>query len=510
MPDSHSTSGLMPNKRSFQITMVLNIALVLALVWVYWPVLAQLLARLWTNEDYSYGLLLPLVSGYIVYLHWPNLRGAPWRPAWLGLVELAAGMLLYLAGKLSTDVYSPALAFILSLSGVLFLAGGWSVLRLLSFPLMLLVFMIPLPHFLTQQITLPLQLLSSRLATGMLHLLGVAAVRQGNVIDLGVRQLQVVAACSGLRYILALLALGLIFCYFYQRRPWKAAVLMLAVIPAAIFANALRVAGMGLYPGLQQGFWHGFTGWLIFVFCFACLLGLNKVLTWRESKTESPPPPKDRGEESDPPLLKPVYAPLLAGLLVILAAGGLGVQLGNIPPVPLLQTFDQFPMQMGAWQGKSSPIDPAMFKATGASTYLNADFVDGDNRSINLWIAYYENQKGGGSVHSPFSCLTGSGWNLVTTETTEVAPGLPVRAMVMEQGGTRYLVYYWYLQRGRWLTSEYFNKLFLSYDGIIKRRADGALVRLITQAAPDVHSAQTRLNSFANYLIPALSRFMQN
>jgi exosortase D (VPLPA-CTERM-specific) len=450
-----------------------------------------------------------VVSAYVVYLKWPQIRRLPWRPAWPGLMLLAAGMLLYLVGVLSTDLYSPTLAFILSLGGVIFLSGGWQALRLLAFPLVLLVFMIPLPQYLTQKLTLPLQLVSSQVATSLLHLIGVPAVRQGNVIDLGVRQLQVVAACSGLRYILALLALGIIFCYFYQRRAWKTALLMIAVIPAAIFANALRVAGMGLYPALQEGFWHGFTGWLIFVFCFACLLFLNKILSWREAPAPlRPPDPDNQGKEFAPADSKPAAAPLLAGLVIILGLGYLGLQLGNIPPVPLKQSFDRFPMELGPWRGKASAIDPAMFQATGASTYLNADYSDGQNPPINLWIAYYENQKGGGAVHSPFSCLTGSGWSLIKEEIAEIAPGKPVRVLLMEQGGQRYLVYYWYLQRGRWLASEYWNKLLLSWDGLTRRRADGALVRLVTPVGSDAPSAQTRLDSFATYLIPLLSSFM--
>lgn len=491
------------------IPVMFSIALLVALVWAYWPVLKNLTNRLLTDEDYSFGLLLPVVSGYIVYLKWPQIRRGSWRPSWLGLVVLALGMVLYIVGELSTDIYTPTLSFVVSLSGVLFLLGGWKLVRLLGFPLLLLVFMIPLPNFLTQQLTLPLQLISSRLATEMLQMIGVVAVRQGNVIDLGIRQLQVVAACSGLRYILALLALGIIFCYFYQRRPWKAAILIIAIIPAAIFANALRVAGMGIYPALQEGFWHGFSGWLIFVFCFGFLFLLNWVLTFRESETQRPADKEPPAEETSLDSLKPSYSPLIVGLILVIVAGHFGLKLGNIPPVPLLQSFDNFPLQLGSWQGKRSHIDPAMFKATGASTYLNTDFLDPALGSINLWIAYYENQKGGGSVHSPFTCLTGSGWSMLETGITEVAPGLPVRFMLMEQGGTRHLIYYWYLQRGRWLTSEYLNKLFISYDGVMKRRADGALVRLITPAGADLKSARERLTAFARLLVPVLPQFIQ-
>ena len=99
---------------------------------------------------------------------------------------------------------------------------------------------------------MPLQLISSSLATALLQMVGIPAFCQGNVIDLGVRQMQVVEACSGLRYILSLFALGVIFCYFFQRRLWKIILLLIALIPAAIVANAFRVMGMGIFPALQQ------------------------------------------------------------------------------------------------------------------------------------------------------------------------------------------------------------------------------------------------------------------
>jgi len=482
---------------------------VITLVWAYWPVLTLLAKMLLRDEDYSFGLLLPLVSGYLVYLKWPEIRRWPGRPTGLGLVVLGLGLALYIAGELSTDVYSPCVSLIVALAGVLVLWGGWQLLRFLWFPLLLLFLMIPLPQFLMRQLTLPLQLLSSSLATEMLQLVGIPAMRQGNIIDLGVRQLQIVAACSGLRYILSLLALGMIYCYFYQRRPWKAALLLLSLIPAAIMANALRVTAMGIFPAIQEGFWHGFSGWLIFLFCFACLFLFNWLLTGRQAKTlgvlgKDAPPAAIAGDD-----LKAASAPfLLAALVMVLFVGYFAQVVGKIPPIPLRQSFDNFPLVMGPWQGKRSYIDPEMFAATGANAYFNADFSDSTQASISLWIAYYENQKAYGSIHSPFTCLTGSGWSLVESGITEVGPGLPVRFMLMEQAGQQYLIYYWYLQRGRWLTSEYLNKFFLSYDGLFRRRADGALIRLITPAGQNVKAAQARLVSFAQLLVPVLPQFM--
>jgi exosortase D (VPLPA-CTERM-specific) len=492
------------------IPVILGACLAITLLWAYWPVFNYLCKKLLADDDYSFGILLPLVSGYIVYLKWAQLRQIPKQPAFMGLAVLALGLAIFILGEASTDLYTPSASFIVVLVGVLLLIGGGKLVRLLWFPLFLLFLMIPLPSFLVRQITLPLQLISSQLATKFLQMAGVVAVRQGNVIDLGVRQLQIVAACSGLRYILALLALGVIFCYFYQRRFWKVALLLLSLIPAAIIANAMRVAGMGVLPILQEGFWHAFSGWLIFVFCFCFLAMLNWIISFRQpgingnAMNETPV-----GVTSDASPKLPSSALLIVAIIMIAISGYFAHIVGNISPVPLLRSFNNFPLELGPWQGKRSFIDPTMFEATRANAYLNADFQNSSKDSISLWIAYYENQKGGGSVHSPFTCLTGGGWRVVESGIAEVAPGRQVKAMLMDREGEKYLVYYWYLQRGRWLANEYINKFYLSYDGLLRRRADGALIRLITPVSPDTLATRERLSSFARLLIPVLPQFIQ-
>ena len=230
--------------------------------------LRLLATKLLENEDFSYGLLLPLVSGYLVYLKWPQIRNLSLQPAWQGFIFLALGMLLYIVGEASTDLYSPSLSFVVSLSGILILLGGWNLIRLLWFPLFLLVMTIPLPNFLFQKLTFPLQMISSWMATGILQAIGIPAVRQGNVIDLGARQLQVVSACSGLRYILSLLALGMIFCYFYQRRPWK-------VVTLAGVCNSGRNHCQCLARGRHGNFPDSSTRWFLAYFLWLahfCLL----------------------------------------------------------------------------------------------------------------------------------------------------------------------------------------------------------------------------------------------
>ena len=483
--------------------------LALAVLWFYWPVLAKLFVDLAENEDYSFGLLLPLVSGYIVYLKWPQIRSYLWRPSWLGLLCLAAGFALYIVGELGADLYIPRVSFVIVITGLLFLMGGWGLVRLLGFPLFLLILMFPLPGLLTKQLTMPLQLISSRLATTMLQMVGIPAFCQGNVIDLGVRQMQMVEACSGLRYILALFALGVIFCYFFQRRLWKILLLLMVLIPSAIVANALRVMAMGIVPALLlPGFWHAFSGWLIFVFCLGILSLINWILNKLQPLSPIPPDPFAPPIPAPKRALATMSYPVLAVVLVGLG-GPIAIRVAHAPAVELRQSFDRFPIKLGPWHGQPAYTDPEMVKATKSDAHLNAEFSSPGQPPVSLWIAYYKTQKkAGGFVHSPKLCLTGGGWTQLNTGIGRISQDMPVNYLILKQMGTSMVVYYWYLQRGRWFTSEYLNKLYMVIDGMTRRRTDGALIRLITPAEPNVDAAQKRLDAFARQLAPVLPDFI--
>jgi exosortase D (VPLPA-CTERM-specific) len=491
-----------------------GVILALGVFVLYWPVLVKLGHELATDEDFSYGLLLPLVSAYLVYLKWPELRRTPWLPNWLGLVIMALGLGLFLAGKLAAEFYSTRVSFPIFIAGILLLTGGWKILRLLAFPLLLLILMLPLPGIIMGALTLPLQLISSRLAASFLRALGYPLLLQGNVIDLGVRQLQVVAACSGLRYILSLLALGIIYCYFYQRRPWKGALLLISLIPAAILANALRVAAMGVYPALQEGFLHSFTGWLIFIFCFGFLALLNWFLNYLRPQSEAAPveasPAKGEGPLSCVPAS---YLPfLIAGLAMIVLGSALIYTVGSPQQVPLLQSFERFPLQMGPWQGRRTYIDPQIFEQTDADSYFDADFSCPGKEPVSLYIAHYEAQvSAGGLGHNPGNCMTGTGWKTLESGTTQIGPNLPVNYLLLERQGVRLLVYYWNIQQGQWeaLSSARIYKLLTIFNAIRHHRSDWALVRLITPVNNDTQAARERLVTFGQQLVPLLPHFIR-
>lgn len=427
---------------------------------------------------------------------------------------MAVGLIMLISGKLVVEYYSMRLSFIIFTSGLLLLLGGWGIVRRLAFPLWLLVLMLPLPSIITSTLTLPLQLVSSRLAAGILQAVGYPLVLEGNVIDLGVRQLQVVAACSGLRYILSLLALAVIFCYFYQRRFWKAAILLTSLVPIAILANALRVAAMGIYPALQAGFWHGFSGWLIFLFCLSTLALINYCLNYlkagcasntTESLSVSGGETAIRKQTSNRPYL-------IAALVMLIISASLVYTVAQPPRVPLLQSFDNFPLQLGPWQGHRTYMDQKIFAKTDADSYFDADFTCAGGAPISLYIAYYETQTSpGGLGHNPGVCMTGSGWQTLKSGVNHISPTLLVNYLVLEREGTPLLIYYWNIHQGQWLalSSARMYKIHTAYNALWHQRTDWALVRLITVVDNNLEAAKERLNSFAQTLEPILPKFIK-
>lgn len=491
---------------------ILGGLLIIAVVGFYWPVLVNLVAVMVRNEDLSYGLILPLVSGYIVYIKWPHIRQQPLQPSWLGVAVMASGFGLYILGELFQSLYIPSVSLIVVLAGLLILVGGWNLARLLAFPLFLLVFMIPYEGFLVRKVTLPLQLISSKLAAGMLSISGYTVYRHGNILDLGDRQLNIVAACSGLRYAINLVALGAIFCYFFQRRFWKVTIILACLVPFTIFANAARIASIGIFPILQKGLWHSSIGLSIFLLGFDYLKLINWTLNRGQPATSAASLPKIKAIRKDSLAASAsAFTPfLITALTLVMVFGTVAWGVATAPPKPLLQAFDRFPMQLGPWRGQESLIDPDIFKVTTADTYLNANYANSSHDSVNLWIAYYEDKRRGKNFHSPYICLTGSGWRVVESQTINLAPNCPANYMLMEQADNRMVVYYWYIQGGRQVTGDYFNKFAIGMNLLFNRRSDGALIRISTNVDRDVDAARKRLQSFARLLIPVLPKFIPN
>jgi exosortase len=252
------------------------------LVLAYLPILARMANQWSTDEDMGHGFFVPAVAAYIAWQRKEELASLQLQPNWLGLALMLGGFAQMAVGILGAELFLQRSSFLVTTVGAVLLLGGMPLIRGLLLPLFLLLFMVPLPAIILNQITFPLQLFASGVAETVLTILGIPVLRDGNVLELASQKLSVVEACSGIRSLMSLTFLSLVYGYFFDTRHWMRVALFAGSIPIAIAANAFRVSMTGVIsefnPELAKGFFHLLEGWLIFVFALALLLGLHAAL----------------------------------------------------------------------------------------------------------------------------------------------------------------------------------------------------------------------------------------
>jgi exosortase len=248
----------------------------------YAPVLGALV-RQWNDDpDMSHGFFVPLVAGFIVWQRREELMATQVKPNWWGLAVVGFGAVQLWIGTLAVELFLMRTSFLITIIGAVWLLAGTAILRKLAFPLFLCFFMVPIPAVVYNNITFPLQLLASRLAEHSLTLLGVPVLREGNVLALAGQELNVAEACSGIRSLLSLSFLALVYGYLFERRIWLRAVLFLATVPIAIVANGGRVTFAGIMtqvkPEYAEGAFHTASGWVIFLVALLILIVFHRAV----------------------------------------------------------------------------------------------------------------------------------------------------------------------------------------------------------------------------------------
>jgi exosortase len=243
-----------------------------ALAVCYAPTLRGMFEQWSNDEDMSYGFWVPIIILWIVWRERERWRALPAEPNWWGFALLTAAAGLQFTGLLAVGLFASSVAFLVSVSGAVLCLGGWAWLKALAFPLVLAIFMLPKLAIVYNQVTLPLQLLASRIAAGLLTAGGIGVIREGNILDVGGHRVAVVEACNGIRYLLSLGFMAVVFAYLSDSKPWMRLVLLAAAVPIAILANAARVAAAGWLPSLESGIPHAVCGGLLFVLCLASLM----------------------------------------------------------------------------------------------------------------------------------------------------------------------------------------------------------------------------------------------
>src|SRR3984885_12466613 len=258
-------------------------AIALLLAVIYYRVAIKLVFDWYTIPDYSHGFLVPFFALFLLWDKRKALRSIPVQQSWGGFPLVVVAIALLILGVYGVDLFTARISFVLLLAGLIWTLFGSLMLRELRFPLLVLVLAIPFPTILFNQVTFPLQLFASRIASDILPLLGVPVLLEGNVIQLPVMKLEVAEACSGIRSLMSLFTLAVFYGYFLERTTRRRWLLALAAIPIAVTANVFRIVGTGLCvqywdPDKALGFFHEFSGWVMFVISLGCLYLVHRLM----------------------------------------------------------------------------------------------------------------------------------------------------------------------------------------------------------------------------------------
>ena len=500
---------------------------VLLLGFIYWEGLKELV-KVWdTKEEYSYGYMIPFISLFLLWQKKDEIEKIDFESSWTGLVIVVIGFLLFVLGNLSTLFLVVQYSMLVVIVGIVLAYTGWRGFKVIAVPFLFLAFMIPLPQFFFVNLSTSLQFVSSDIGVWVIRLFGISVFLEGNVIDLGSMKLQVVEACSGLRYLFPLMTLGFMAAYFFKAALWKRALVFLSTIPITVLMNSFRIGLIGVtveYWGkeMAEGFLHDFEGWAVFMACTSVLVGEM----WLLSRIGKNRLPLREVFGLELPAHTPVDAQVnartlpksyLAAVVVVVVVAVIAHFIPDRVEVsPQRKTFAEFPAEIGKWKGKDERLEQIYLDKLKLDDYLLVDFAEEPGKQINFYVAYYASQRKGESAHSPRTCVPGGGWEMsgladfVVENVTVNGHPLVVNRAVIQMGEQKQVMYYWFQQRGRVITNEYLVKWFIFWDALTRNRTDGALIRLVAPVMPgeDVAVADNRIQKFIQEVSSKLSDFV--
>ncbi|MBT3091548.1 MAG: VPLPA-CTERM-specific exosortase XrtD [Candidatus Thiodiazotropha sp. (ex Lucina pensylvanica)] len=500
---------------------------IILLVYAFWDGIVDMLGRWGGKEEYGYAYFLPFISAYLIWQRRDRLVAAEFNPSWLGVVAVLIAGFFFFLGEIATTYTLVQYALVLTIIGMAYALLGWGAFKIVAGPLFLLFFIVPLPPFIYNSLSGKLQLVSSQIGIEVIRWFGISVYLEGNVIDLGNYKLQVVEACNGLRYLFPLVSLAFLAAYLYRVEMWKRVVVFLSSIPITVLMNSFRIGVIGVLVdnwGQEQadGFLHYFEGWVIFMACLLILL-LEMVLLARIGRTKRRlrdvfgleiPKALPQGIEYQTRPVSPVHYAILASV-VLIAVSSFYVQ-SQQAILPERQDFSGFPMQIENWRGNENRLEDIYLKSLKLDDYLIGNYADSMGSVVNFYIAYYASQQAGSAAHSPRSCIPSGGWEIEQVTQVDLADiqvsgeALNVNRLVIKRGEYKQLVYYWFQQRGRVMTNEWLVKWYLFFDGLTKRRTDGALVRLTTSigVGEEWADGDKRLVDFSGKVVPLLDQYI--
>jgi exosortase len=264
--------------------------LVLFFIGLYYQIIFYMVKDWYSDSDYSHGFLIPFISAYILWSNREKIFTIRIKPDNLGLLVLFIGLSLYLLGITGAEFFTMRFSMIPVILGIVYYLCGREMVKSALLPVGFLVCMIPIPAIIFNLVAFPLKLLAANIATNIIEFINIPVIRDGNIIHLTDLSLEVADACSGIRSLMSMIALGVAYAYIFQKNMLKRTILVICIVPITITANVARVTGTGILshyvgPAAAQGFFHEFAGIVVFIVAFAMFISVAAIL--RIWKTDS-------------------------------------------------------------------------------------------------------------------------------------------------------------------------------------------------------------------------------
>jgi exosortase D (VPLPA-CTERM-specific) len=490
------------------------------IAWLYGTILARLFAQWISDPNFSHGIFVPAFALFVVWRIRKKLKTIEPAPSWAGLPLIALALFMLIVGVLGGEFFLSRLSLLVLLAGLIILFQEWTFFRAVLFSWAFLILMIPIPLVILQKVTYPLELLVAKLACALLSLAGVPVSRDGLFIRLPAMLLDVRHSAIS---ILPLLTIAVIYGYLADKRKWVHVVLACSAVPIAVAASSLRIFGAGILaqywdPDAAEGFFHVYSGLLMFVVSLIMLFILHRMIShvWKKSPEQKSWESPQMAMSSQPGDLKG-WALRFAVAAAFMVATALFLQPRlRGESLPSREALSCLPVQIGGWAGQDIRLDQQTLDILGPGEFLVRDYENASQPQpwLNLYIAYFPTQKAGDTIHSPAHTLPGAGWVPTSREVVQITgpdgSSFPANRYVVSKGEDRQLVLYWFQAHGREVASEYWAKYYLVSDSVRMNRSDGGLVRLMTTMldGESRDAAQARLMKLGSQFIPLLDSYI--
>jgi EpsI family protein len=486
--------------------------LVLMLSYAYLPVLGALVTTWRERDDYSFGFLIPVISLYLVWYRRERLKQLPIQPAYLtGLLALVTVGSMLLVGAAGNVMVIQELSLVGMIAALVLLLMGKAYLRALAFPLAYLLFMIPIADEIIEPLHWSFQLMTAKISVGILQALGFTALLDGQYIVLPTITLEVAKACSGINYLISIIAIGIPLAYMTQKNVWCRVVLVVSAVAIGIAANWIRVASIGIwayYGGeVVHGPFHVFQGLFVsqigFVALFVGAWGLSKVPASRRTVERVG---ADLARPAEPFRLD--ARSWLAAFLLLLALTAY-FAFHTRAPVSLKAELRGFPLSIGNWRGQERSPQNAVFRVEGADRELVRLYRSPSGREVELYVAYFESQR------HPKKLVN---YRTARLHQDAVAVEIPlaqnesmtVNQTRLQQGRGELPVLFWYDMNGRIQADRYRAVLTTTVDSLIHGRTNGALI-LVAGVPIDRENGEVTIKEVQDFVrdaVPVLRGYL--